>query len=86
MGASTQAPFTFLAAVRACTHSEVSKLVFSIHWTLSRKFYFLHHPKILHYLKAITDYRNVRAHLRMLRACACRYCSQTFFGASLMPI
>ena len=49
------------------------------------EFCFLQHPKILHSLKAITDYWNVHAYLCGLHACAYKYHSQMFFGLSLMP-
>ena len=75
MGPSTQAPFTFQATLRACTHAEVRKL---------RNFHFLHHHQILHCLKAITDYRNVRAIVRALRARVHTYRLQILFGASLI--
>ena len=55
----------------ACTYcSRSGKIFVSIHWTLLSNFYFLHHPQFLHRLKAITKYRNVLAHLRLLCACA----------------
>ena len=55
-----------------------AKMCMIIHWTVLRRFGFLHHPPILHCLKAITDYREVYAHLRMLVAHACMYYSQFF--------
>ena len=56
-----------------------------MHILKSVNFVFFQHPKILHSLKAITDYWNVHAHLCRLHACAYKYHSQTFFGPSLMP-
>ena len=71
-----------------CAHAHArrgAKIVVSIHWTLLSNFPFLHHPPFLHRLKTITKYRNVHARLRALRARACTYGSQIFFGASLIP-
>ncbi len=62
-----------------------AKIVVSIQWTLLTNFPFLHHPPFLHHLKTITKYRNVHAHLLVLRAHAFTYQSQIFFGASLIP-
>jgi len=56
-----------------------------MHILKSVNFVFFQHPKILHSLKAITDYWNVHAYLCGLHACAYKYHSQMFFGLSLMP-
>ena len=61
----------------ACTyHLRRAKIFLSIHWTLMSKFYFLHHPRIQHCLKAITKYRNVHACLCLLCLHAYTYHSQ----------
>ena len=70
----------------ACVHAlRSAKISIHIHWTIPRNFHILHDPQILHCLKVITDYRNVRVRLRVLRAPACMYCFQIFLGASSIP-
>ena len=59
-----------------CSHaytyrSRIVKIVVRIQWTLLSNFHFLHHPQILHCLKAITKYKNVHAHLCALCLHAC---------------
>ena len=62
-----------------------AKIIVSIHWTLLSNFPFLHHHPFLHRLKTMTKYRNMHARLRALRARACTYWSQFFFGTFLIP-
>ena len=66
----------FALCLHAYTYCSRSwKIVVSIHWTLLSNFHFLHHPQILHCLKAIEKYRNMHAHLCTWSSYACTYTS-----------
>ena len=56
-----------VSGCRARVHARISAKI-DIHYTLLINFPFLYQPQILHCLKGITNYRDVRARLRTLRA------------------